>query len=228
MLGAGQGTRPLPTDVRARVGAKVGASLTVPAAASAMLTWKASAIAAGLGVMSVIAAPYLAPSSAQGPAAVPRVSIAAAEAVRGPATPTSRAESFTEPTPEPIAVPEPPRPSPPKAARRQAMVSSPGGPAPSPSVAASPLVVEDTLAREVALLERARAHFDGEPASTLAILDEHAHLFPNGKLAMERELLALDALERLGRKTEARARAARLVAVARGSLYETRIQGHLE
>jgi hypothetical protein len=206
----------------------VGATLTIPAAASALLTWKASAIAAGLGVMGVIAAPYLAPSSAQDPAPAPRVSIAAPEAVHAPATPTARAESIPEPTPEPIAAPEPPRPSPPKPARRQAMGSSPRGPSPLPSVTAAPLVVEDTLAREVALLERARAHFDGDPASTLAILDEHARSFPSGKLAMERELLALDALERLGRKTEARARASRLLALARGSLYEARIRAHLE
>jgi outer membrane protein assembly factor BamD (BamD/ComL family) len=59
---------------------------------------------------------------------------------------------------------------------------------------------------EGSLLLRARQALDGDPASALALTQEHARRFPNGTLAPEREVLAIEALARLGRTSDARAR----------------------
>ncbi len=86
----------------------------------------------------------------------------------------------------------------------------------------------DTLASELALIGRGRSELDGNPAAALRTLDEHARHFPNGKLTIERELLALDALDRLGRNGEARERARRLLGRAKGTIYEARVRAYLE
>ena len=86
----------------------------------------------------------------------------------------------------------------------------------------------DTLAAELALLEQARASYDSDPAQTLAVLNEHARRFPAGKLSLERELLALDALKRLGMVSSERARAESLLPQVRGTIYEQRVRSHLE
>ena len=86
----------------------------------------------------------------------------------------------------------------------------------------------DEFARLAKPIEQsARAGLAGRPAEALAITQAHAAEFPAGKLSVERELLAIDALGRLGRATEARARAEGLLARARGSLYEDRIRAIL-
>ena len=55
----------------------------------------------------------------------------------------------------------------------------------------------------------ARSHAGARPAESLARCDEHARRFANGTLVQEREVLAIDALMRLGRRPEAEARASR-------------------
>jgi hypothetical protein len=102
-------------------------------------------------------------------------------------------------------------------------VAAPRSPAP-PASFDSP---EDTLAAELALLDEARTRYATDPRETLQVLDEHARRFPKGKLVLERELLALDALKALGRTTEERERAERLVQVVQGTIYERRVRTHL-
>jgi len=64
------------------------------------------------------------------------------------------------------------------------------------------------LSRERALLDLARAHAArGEPALSLQQAERHRAQFPRGKLAEEREALAIRALLALGRNAEARTRA---------------------
>ena len=62
---------------------------------------------------------------------------------------------------------------------------------------------------EVALLDAAQRSLASNPAETLRRCDEHARTFANGTLVQEREVLAIDALLRLGRRADAEARAAR-------------------
>jgi hypothetical protein len=93
-------------------------------------------------------------------------------------------------------------PSPPKAMN----AARNDGSAPASSSAGSGL---SELARERELLDRARAHAaQGEPALVLEEVEQHRRQFPHGRLAEEREALAIRALLALGRVDEAHARAA--------------------
>ena len=77
------------------------------------------------------------------------------------------------------------------------------------------------------MLEDARAMLDRAPAETLSKLEAHAAAFPAGVLAPERELMAVEALRRLGLFAAARARGERLMASANGSLYGERVRAML-
>jgi hypothetical protein len=53
----------------------------------------------------------------------------------------------------------------------------------------------------------ARRALPSDPARALELADNHRALYPRGLLAQEREMIAIDALESLGREAAARARA---------------------
>lgn len=83
----------------------------------------------------------------------------------------------------------------------------PAPPEPAPSA-------ERRLAREAPavwdepqLIERARKALGSEPRRALALTREHQRRFPTGALALEREVIALQALARTGQTAEARRRA---------------------
>jgi hypothetical protein len=61
---------------------------------------------------------------------------------------------------------------------------------------------------EVDYLRRAQAALASSPSETLKMVDAHPTLYPRGILAQEREVIAIDALARLGRRSEAIQRAA--------------------
>ena len=77
---------------------------------------------------------------------------------------------------------------------------------------------------EVHLLQRAQSALDLDPGSALALTGEHARRFPQGALDQESELIAIRALLALGRASEARARAERLLDRFPGSAYRGRIE----
>lgn len=60
---------------------------------------------------------------------------------------------------------------------------------------------------EAQLLQRARAALATDPALALRLTQMHKQRFGNGQLAQEREVIAIDALERLNRGAEAKTRA---------------------
>ncbi len=91
--------------------------------------------------------------------------------------------------------------------------------APAPTVAA-----DDRLSAEVLLLSQARALVNDDPDGALALLNRHARQFPGGALAMEREVLVIEALARSGRTSDARARARELLAASPGAIYAARLQ----
>ncbi len=76
---------------------------------------------------------------------------------------------------------------------------------------------------EVKLLQRAQDALRSRPAEALALADAHARRAPRGLLAEEREVIAIDALVRLGRTSEARNRAARFRSAWPESSHLTRI-----
>jgi hypothetical protein len=81
---------------------------------------------------------------------------------------------------------------------------------------------------EAHLLQRAQDALSGGPAQALALTEAHASRFPAGALGQEREVVAIQALVRLGRLEEARARGARFAAAFPGSAHRRRIDALLE
>jgi hypothetical protein len=107
-----------------------------------------------------------------------------------------------DPTPVPDSVPVPAAPpvraTAPRHAAHPAPVAEPGPIAPPPA----------DLATENPLLSTARAALArGDHASALHILDDHAHRFPSGALAEERDSLRIKSLAAAGDLDTARARA---------------------
>jgi hypothetical protein len=76
---------------------------------------------------------------------------------------------------------------------------------------------------ELTLLDRARARMAPDPAAAMRALDAHLALYPRGTFAQEREVLAIEALVRLGRRPEAEARAAAFESAFPGSAHRRRI-----
>jgi len=60
---------------------------------------------------------------------------------------------------------------------------------------------------ELSLLERAQQAVTRDPSAALLLCEQHAAAFPNGSFTQEREVIAIDALLRLGRIAQAQARA---------------------
>ena len=91
-------------------------------------------------------------------------------------------------------------------------VAAAAAPAPTPDDAeARPHHARDRLAEEVALLSRAEtALHSGNAALALQVLGEHERKFRDGLLAEERIAARIQALCKLGRKTEADAQLAQL------------------
>ncbi|RLB57109.1 MAG: hypothetical protein DRJ42_01390 [Deltaproteobacteria bacterium] len=77
---------------------------------------------------------------------------------------------------------------------------------------------------ELTLLQQAQDALGRAPGSALALADRHARDYPRGALAQEREVVAVDALLRLGRRSDAEARASRFRAVNPGSSQLRRIE----
>jgi hypothetical protein len=71
--------------------------------------------------------------------------------------------------------------------------------------ATGPLAASET---EVSLLSRAQEALGRDPARALDLVRDHEQRFDMGLLVQEREVIAIEALVRLGRKKDAEARAA--------------------
>jgi hypothetical protein len=77
---------------------------------------------------------------------------------------------------------------------------------------------------ELALLQEAEGDLRADPAEALAVAARHEARFPHGALVQEREVIAIDALVRLGRVEDARARASRFVKDFASSAHRTRVE----
>lgn len=88
-----------------------------------------------------------------------------------------------------------------------AATPAPGIAAPSPSTPPRTRVIAGSKLGEPELLERARQSLTKNPGRALALTREHKARFPNGVLRQEREVIAIEALRRLGRPGEAEDRA---------------------
>jgi hypothetical protein len=77
---------------------------------------------------------------------------------------------------------------------------------------------------EPVLLEQARRALASSPATALALTNQHAARFPHGVLAQEREVIAIEALRRLGRSAEADRRAAAFAQAFPGSAHQRMVE----
>jgi hypothetical protein len=80
---------------------------------------------------------------------------------------------------------------------------------------------------ELALLQQAQSKVRLDPTGALQIVDREAQRRPSSGFAQEREMIAIEALVRLGRVSEARARAGRFAHAFPGSAYRPRIEALL-
>lgn len=211
LLAAAGPTRRLPKSVRERSAARLDRMLVVPAAAGTLALLKGIAVAAGVAAVTWVVPQAL--STLKGhPTAVLSSSTA-------PVQSTTR---LPRTTPSAMATPAAVR-----VASSASTVVAAAPPASSLPVG-SERTSQDPLAREVMLLEKARAVLVQDPDAALAVLEIHRAEFLKGTLAMERELVAVDALSHAGRLDDARVRGRALLDAARGSIYEARVQSLLQ
>jgi hypothetical protein len=83
--------------------------------------------------------------------------------------------------------------------------------------------VQAATESESDLLGRAQAVLHADPNKALGLAAEHRRKFPTGTLAQEREVLAIEALERLGRHKEAVLRANSFLRSFPGSAHRSKV-----
>ncbi len=78
-----------------------------------------------------------------------------------------------------------------------------------PAATPQPLPAASDAPTEIELLRDARLALKSSPTKALELAESHARAFPGGRLAQERELIAISSLVALGRRTAALSRASR-------------------
>jgi hypothetical protein len=89
--------------------------------------------------------------------------------------------------------------------------------------AAAMEAVRGNADQEVSLLERANRALAKSPALALGLADEHARRFPASGMDQEREVIAITALDNLGKTEAAQKRAVRFSRAHPSSVYQGRI-----
>lgn len=165
---------------------------------------------AAVGTASVVAAVSLGrggdrPALATA-ASAPIAAATHASAEPVPAVQASAEPSASAPAEQPVTMGEIPKPP----AQPVATGEPSRSPGPKPAVTMTPKTAG--LTEEIQQVAAMRNRLRDRPADVLAEADRGARSFPDGVLAQEREALAIEALVRLGRDEEARARAAAFAA----------------
>ncbi|XXX73842.1 hypothetical protein WMF30_39970 [Sorangium sp. So ce134] len=186
------------------------------------------AVGVGLGVV-LVGAVWLMPPRSQPPPPAPPAAVAAAAPAGAAAASAAAAPGVPAEAPPGAAPPRAPDPEParapasaplPAGAPASAPASTTGAPAAGgPAQAALP-----DAETELGLLQRAQEALAARPAEALALADAHLARFPGGALAQEREVIAIGALQALGRSGEALARAHRFIAEHPSSAYRRRLE----
>ena len=188
----GAGTRDLPNDAElARFSAKLGPLLAPPGGVGSPSP-AATGSAAGLGKLAVVAVALLG-----GAVLVSRLNREVPSSVpEGRPLPVETAvpKSADAPQPEPSVTQAP------AVAESSAPPSSADRPAPR-------VEQRSPAELEADLLERARSALASNPSRALSLTTEHKLRFPGGILAQEREVIAIEALKRLGKSDQASLRA---------------------
>lgn len=222
LLRAGRPAQPMGEAVRRRSRRRVAGLAMLPAAAAALASWPQLALGALVGMVGTVAVMSAFSTLSAPPAAAPSTLPAHPSApppVRASAQPPTSVDREIESNDAALPVPTTSARRPP-ASPLQITSGSPG---PAPRA--------DGLQQEIELLEQARRALSSDPARAERMLREYEARFAGGQLQSERELLLIDALVRLGRRSEAEARARVLRHQAPTSLYGERLEqilGHTE
>jgi hypothetical protein len=80
---------------------------------------------------------------------------------------------------------------------------------------------------EAALIDQAHRQLQTDPKGALALTELHRRLYPKGVLAQEREVIAIEALSRLGKSKTAEKRAGAFRANQPDSIHESRLRAVL-
>ena len=105
--------------------------------------------------------------------------------------------------------------------------AAPAPESPTPSAASSRAVIPPAFRpaeTEAEYLERARGALGKSPALALALANQHRSRFPYGVLAQEREVIAIEALKRLGRTAEAERRIGDFASRYPNSAYRKKLE----
>jgi hypothetical protein len=176
----------------------------------------------GFSVATMLFRPQVAPSRGVAPAVTSATQPTAFEPARLPAETTT--PSVDESTPK-SAAPAPSLRS--RAVARRKSVSVDEHLTASELPGVDPNASTTDLAAELDLLARARRVVATQPERALQLTAEHGRLFQTGALAQEREVLAIDALQRLGLRELAEARARRFAERYPDSAHRVRIAAEL-
>lgn len=135
----------------------------------------------------------------------------------GPGRATSPLDLAPRPPAMPLG-PEPAAPLPPGPPR--AVVTE--GPPATGSASASPPLLR--ISDEAKLLHMAQESLVRSPMRAIQFLEEHRRRFPDGSLSQEREVFAIEALWRAGRRDAAAERAKRFLSAHPGSGHAARVR----
>ncbi len=190
----------------ARMQASLNAATVKPARLGVHLVkpWLVGAIVAGAAIAGAIGARHHRTSRVETPAAVvPAVATSRA---------TSKVESHAPAAPEvpTIAIDDLPL------ARSDER--------PTPKRVVSVATDAPDAETELSLVQGAQAALASDPARALALAERHAAKFPHGELVQEREVTAIEALAKLSRVDEAKARGARFLAANPQTPYRLRVE----
>jgi hypothetical protein len=135
--------------------------------------------------------------------------------------------AFVQPSSTPAAVAQPPRAPAPLVPEPSVVLPEPE---PEPARVSAPqpprahAVAKAPRGKEAELLQRAQRALDDQPSQALTLTAEHRRRFAQGALGEEREVIAIEALRRLGREQAARQRAALFEAKYPNSVHRSRVQ----
>ncbi|HYP99629.1 MAG TPA: hypothetical protein VER96_13235 [Polyangiaceae bacterium] len=186
-------TRDLPSDEQlAKLAAALGPIMDAPAPAPSPP--KSPTSISGLMKLGAVAGAL---------AAVVGAGVALRHTSHTTPVPPTEAPKVAVPLQPSEALPTPPPSAAPPAAEAHSEEVQPS----ASSSSAKPTVAPAKAATEAALLEQARRALNTSPSYALQLANQHRARFPNGVLTQEREVIAIEALRRLHRSTEADQRA---------------------
>lgn len=181
--------------------------------------WKVALVVAACAGAIVATSVAFRPSSEVAPREGPSAETTSAAPARASTdTPTSAAEPMPAPVPDTSASLPRPRREPPVRTPTEASRHEP--PVVAPVVMTEP---PPDPARELALIRDAQAALRSSPSRALELTEEHRRTFGSGPLSQEREVIAIDALVRMGSMDAARRRADGFRARYPSSAYVRRI-----